>query len=1007
MKWISSFFQLKSNNNNNYYNYNHNNVVAIILLTILLLHYNIINVSADTDEYGVEYEITGDGQSQPTNEQELETNIEVLMQEERDALIGLFLHTDGNSWSTSEKWLDQNEHHCMWFGVTCNQVGRVISVSLAANRLNGTIPEILFENLHIIQQLDLSLNYLKEIVPTTISKLTHMEQLDLSYNYLTINLENFNTMKQLTYLNVRWNTLITGNLESIDQLELLQVLNLQDNDMSSLTLSGIGNLKSLHTLELSKSGLKGEIPDVFDEAKSLRRFVATNNRIEGVLPKSLLNLNDMEYLDLSNNMLHGKILNVQSKSVKHFDLSNNNFTSISKDLRFSKFTQLKLLDLSGNQIGGNIPNDLYRCEELEVYKCHNCDLKGFLPFPEDSFMHLKELVLHNNKLSGNLPIKAISKMHRLERLEIDNNRFHGHLPEPLPSTIQHLNLANHYFSGEIPSSYEELIDLKVGRFEHNELTGSLPSIFKNMQELELFSVHDNLLSQLNPGFSSGKNTWPVGIDGGRSKRGDGVIVLYNNEFDEDAMKALTLHDHRTYKTCGTMNDFFIAVLRDAGWMNTQSDYYHAAYGKCTGKEARKLLSIQRMSRFPDVDELSDKGLLTQNIAAMRTHFPKEYEFYPPSFNVPYQMKEFQEAFDKSANKMWLVKPRNRCCGEGIRLINSTEIVRDLIDPELGEWYVQQFVSPPAFIHAPNRSKYKFVFRLFALVTSFAPLKVYLHREGLIFYTHTPYSVDDQTAKRSYITDYFFTDAQTTMYEFVLQYFQHLKDENVFDPDVIWDRIKSLIIKSLLAANKRTSRMQREQTIPNTIYEIYGYDIVLDENYFPYLCEINETPNMGLEVNYHPDYHGLGAEMEDLDAVYKKKLMKDTLAIADVEPRYSLKDRSNLIMYIEKQARESLCKNDQDYMLLDYDVKHACLTRKDVAIIARYEGELQVRETLTEMDMVFPCKSCDEYLYLINFQEESRENYLLIWWAKIRVSLISDNYHKTINGWKKFLNELKY
>ena len=58
------------------------------------------------------------------------------------------------------------------------------------------------------------------------------------------------------------------------------------------------------------------------------------------------------------------------------------------------------------------------------------------------------------------------------------------------------------------------------------------------------------------------------------------------------------------------------------------------------------------------------------------------------------------------------------------------------------------------------------------------------------------------------------------------------------------------------------------------------------------------------------------------------------------------------MYIEKQARESLCKNDQDYMLLDYDVKHACLTRKDVAIIARYEGELQVRETLTEMDMVF-------------------------------------------------------
>ena len=105
-----------------------------------------------------------------------------------------------------------------------------------------------------------------------------------------------------------------------------------------------------------------------------------------------------------------------------------------------------------------------------------------------------------------------------------------------------------------------------------------------------------------------------------------------------------------------------------------------------------------------------------------------------------------------------------------------------------------------------------------------------------------------------------------MFEFVQQYFTHLKDENVFDPDVIWERIKSVVVKSLLAANKRTSRMQREQTTPNTIYEIYGYDIVLDHNYMPYLCEINETPNMGLEVNYHPDYHGLGAKMENLDAV---------------------------------------------------------------------------------------------------------------------------------------------
>ena len=135
-------------------------------------------------------------------------------------------------------------------------------------------------------------------------------------------------------------------------------------------------------------------------------------------------------------------------------------------------------------------------------------------------------------------------------------------------------------------------------------------------------------------------------------------------------------------------------------MNTQSDYYHAAYGKCTGKEARKLLSVQRMSRFPDVDELSDKGLLTQNIAVMRRHFPKEYEVLSTFLNVPYQMKEFQEAFDKSETNV-VGKAANSVLVEGIRLVNSTDSVAGLIDPELGNGTYSNLYHH-RFIHAPNR-----------------------------------------------------------------------------------------------------------------------------------------------------------------------------------------------------------------------------------------------------------------------------------------------------------------
>ena len=102
--------------------------------------------------------------------------------------------------------------------------------------------------------------------------------------------------------------------------------------------------------------------------------------------------------------------------------------------------------------------------------------------------------------------------------------------------------------------------------------------------------------------------------------------------------------------------------------------------------------------------------------------------------------------------MWLVKPRNRCCGEGIRLVNDpAKITNDLTPDKLGEWYVQRFVHPPPLVKG-----HKVVMRLFAVVTSFSPLRLSLYREGLLFWTNGAYSVADDTEKRKYITDYFFT-----------------------------------------------------------------------------------------------------------------------------------------------------------------------------------------------------------------------------------------------------------
>ena len=104
---------------------------------------------------------------------------------------------------------------------------------------------------------------------------------------------------------------------------------------------------------------------------------------------------------------------------------------------------------------------------------------------------------------------------------------------------------------------------------------------------------------------------------------------------------------------------------------------------------------------------------------MRKLFPEEYSFYPRSFTIPAQLEEYKSSYAEVALKLqnpdkdnlWLMNTRARCCGEGIRIINKAEDAAALVDPDLGEWYTQRFVSPPALIDG-----HKFVFRLFAVVT---------------------------------------------------------------------------------------------------------------------------------------------------------------------------------------------------------------------------------------------------------------------------------------------------
>lgn len=134
---------------------------------------------------------------------------------------------------------------------------------------------------------------------------------------------------------------------------------------------------------------------------------------------------------------------------------------------------------------------------------------------------------------------------------------------------------------------------------------------------------------------------------------------------------------------------------------------------------------QTINHFPGMPNVARKKLMGQNLNRLLKVFPKEYSFYPRTWILPGEMADFRNQFDSSGNsignKIFIIKPDAGCQGRGIYLTKTFEKV------PLNENVVAQvYIKKPLLI-----DNYKFDLRLYCLVTSVKPLRVYLFHDGLV------------------------------------------------------------------------------------------------------------------------------------------------------------------------------------------------------------------------------------------------------------------------------------
>jgi tubulin polyglutamylase TTLL6/13 len=70
--------------------------------------------------------------------------------------------------------------------------------------------------------------------------------------------------------------------------------------------------------------------------------------------------------------------------------------------------------------------------------------------------------------------------------------------------------------------------------------------------------------------------------------------------------------------------------------------------------------------------LAKKNLLGRHLMRMQKILPEDYDFFPRTYCLPHDMKDFLAQINEKRTKTFIVKPEAACQGKGIFLTRNPE-----------------------------------------------------------------------------------------------------------------------------------------------------------------------------------------------------------------------------------------------------------------------------------------------------------------------------------------------
>ncbi|KAK4859238.1 hypothetical protein QYF36_001964 [Acer negundo] len=188
-------------------------------------------------------------------------------------------------------------------------------------------------------------------------------------------------------------------------------------------------------------------------------------------------------------------------SLQALDVSDNQLSSIPNDFitTCGGIDGFKLLNFSRNRLVGSLPT-FHGFVGLEFLDLSYNNLTGEIGPELDELVSLKSLNLSRNHLKGSIP-PNLGKSKALEQLELSVNGFQGVIPDQIADfrNLTLIDLSVNQLSGSIPDRIGELSKLEVLILSANNLTGGIPANLSKIVSLSRFAANQNTFSGQIPG----------------------------------------------------------------------------------------------------------------------------------------------------------------------------------------------------------------------------------------------------------------------------------------------------------------------------------------------------------------------------------------------------------------------------------------------------------------------------------------------------------------------------